>query len=67
MPGWRSFLSAQIGRQRKMISLRIFPLQPDTGPAKNLGPASRSERIAKYNRLLEIEQELGDAALYYWE
>jgi enolase len=28
------------------------------------GSASRSERIAKYNRLLEIELELGRAALY---
>lgn len=28
------------------------------------GSASRSERIAKYNRLLEIEQELGSAARF---
>jgi enolase len=28
------------------------------------GSASRSERIAKYNQLLRIEEELGDAALY---
>lgn len=28
------------------------------------GSLSRSERIAKYNRLLEIEAELGDKALY---
>jgi enolase len=28
------------------------------------GSASRSERIAKYNRLLEIESELGKAALF---
>ena len=28
------------------------------------GSLCRSERIAKYNRLLEIEQELGSAALY---
>jgi len=28
------------------------------------GSASRSERIAKYNRLLEIESELGTAALF---
>ncbi|HQI94122.1 MAG TPA: hypothetical protein PLM78_06145, partial [Fervidobacterium sp.] len=25
---------------------------------------SRSERIAKYNQLLRIEEELGDAAIY---
>lgn len=28
------------------------------------GSASRSERIAKYNQLLRIEEELGDAAIY---
>jgi len=28
------------------------------------GSACRSERIAKYNRLLEIETELGKAALF---
>jgi enolase len=28
------------------------------------GSASRSERIAKYNQLLRIEEELGDAASY---
>ena len=28
------------------------------------GSASRSERVAKYNRLLEIEHELGDASGY---
>ncbi|MEB2353502.1 MAG: phosphopyruvate hydratase, partial [Burkholderiaceae bacterium] len=28
------------------------------------GSASRSDRVAKYNRLLAIEQELGDAARY---
>ncbi|EQD42333.1 enolase, partial [mine drainage metagenome] len=28
------------------------------------GSVCRSERMAKYNRLLEIEQELGEAAVY---
>jgi enolase len=28
------------------------------------GSASRTDRIAKYNQLLRIEEELGDAALY---
>jgi enolase len=28
------------------------------------GSASRSDRIAKYNRLLQIEEELGDAAVF---
>ena len=28
------------------------------------GSASRTDRIAKYNRLLRIEEELGDEAVY---
>jgi enolase len=28
------------------------------------GSASRSDRMAKYNQLLRIEEELGDAALF---
>jgi enolase len=28
------------------------------------GSASRSDRMAKYNQLLRIEEELGDQALY---
>jgi len=35
----------------------------NTGQIKT-GSASRSDRIAKYNQLLRIEQELGDAAIY---
>jgi enolase len=34
-----------------------------TGQIKT-GAPSRSERVAKYNRLLRIEEELGGAALY---
>jgi len=37
-----------------------------TGHLKS-GSASRSERLAKYNRLLEIEERLGDRAKYYWK
>ncbi|MGB1111408.1 MAG: phosphopyruvate hydratase, partial [Gammaproteobacteria bacterium] len=28
------------------------------------GSLSRSDRVAKYNRLIRIEEELGDAAIY---
>jgi enolase len=28
------------------------------------GAPSRSERVAKYNQLLRIEEELGDSAVY---
>ena len=34
-----------------------------TGQIKS-GAPSRSERVAKYNRLLRIEGELGDSARY---
>jgi len=35
----------------------------NTGQIK-AGAPCRSERVAKYNRLLRIEEELGDAATY---
>ena len=35
----------------------------NTGQIKT-GSASRSDRIAKYNQLLRIEEELGDSAVY---
>ncbi|MEF8787600.1 MAG: phosphopyruvate hydratase, partial [Planctomycetota bacterium] len=35
----------------------------NTGQIKT-GSASRTDRVAKYNQLLRIEEELGDAALY---
>lgn len=35
----------------------------NTGQIKT-GSASRSDRIAKYNQLLRIEEELGDAAIF---
>ena len=35
----------------------------NTGQIKT-GSASRSDRVAKYNQLLRIEQELGQLAIY---
>ena len=35
----------------------------NTGQIKT-GSASRSDRVAKYNQLLRIEQELGQLAVY---
>jgi enolase len=34
-----------------------------TGQIKT-GSASRTDRMAKYNQLLRIEEELGDSAIY---
>jgi enolase len=40
-----------------------FVVAMSTGQIKS-GAPSRSERVAKYNRLLRIEEELADAAIY---
>jgi len=63
--GWRYFISHRSGETEDTF-LADFAVAMDGGHLKT-GSASRSERIAKYNRLLEIEQELGEAALYYWK
>ncbi|OEU57977.1 MAG: phosphopyruvate hydratase [Desulfobulbaceae bacterium S3730MH12] len=62
--GWRYFISHRSGETEDTF-LADFAVAMDGGQLKT-GSASRSERIAKYNRLLEIEQELGNRALYYW-
>ena len=63
--GWRYFISHRSGETEDTF-LADFAVAMDGGQLKT-GSASRSERIAKYNRLLEIEQELGGRALYYWK
>lgn len=63
--GWRYFLSHRSGETADTF-LADFAVAMDGGHLKS-GSASRSERIAKYNRLLEIEQELGRSATYYWK
>ncbi len=63
--GWRHFHSHRSGETTDTF-LADFAMAMDGGHLKS-GSASRSERLAKYNRLLEIEAELGDRALYYWK
>ena len=63
--GWRYFISHRSGETEDTF-LADFAVAMDGGQLKT-GSASRSERIAKYNRLLEIEQELAGKALYYWK
>ncbi len=63
--GWRHFDSHRSGETSDTF-LADFSMAMDGGHLKT-GSASRSERLAKYNRLLEIEHELGDRALYYWK
>jgi enolase len=60
--GWRSIVSHRSGEtEDTTIADLVVALR--TGQIKT-GSVSRSERIAKYNRLLRIEEELGDAAEY---
>ncbi len=63
--GWRYFISHRSGETSDTF-LADFAVAMDGGHLKT-GSASRSERLAKYNRLLEIEQELGNTSLYYWK
>ena len=63
-------LSAPVAANTKFIAGgAMFKCQADLCVALNTGQIktgslSRSERVAKYNRLMEIELELGDAARY---
>jgi enolase len=63
--GWRYFISHRSGETEDDF-LADFAVAMNGGQLKT-GSASRSERIAKYNRLLEIEAELGGLATYYWK
>ncbi len=62
---WRAFVSHRSGETCDTF-LADFTVAMGTGHLKS-GSASRSERLAKYNRLLEIEDKLGDRAKYYWK
>ncbi len=62
---WRAFVSHRSGETCDTF-LADFTVAMGTGHLKT-GSASRSERLAKYNRLLEIEDKLGDKAKYYWK
>ncbi len=63
--GWRAFLSHRSGETADTF-LADFAVAMGTGHLKS-GSVSRSERLAKYNRILEIEAQLGADALYYWK
>jgi len=62
--GWRYFISHRSGETEDTF-LADFAVAMDGGHLKT-GSASRGERIAKYNRLLEIEHELKGMAEYRW-
>jgi enolase len=58
--GWTAVISHRSG-ETEDTSIADLVVALNTGQIKT-GSISRSERIAKYNRLLRIEEELGDAA-----
>ena len=60
--GWRYFLSHRSGETEDAF-LADFAVAVGGGQLKT-GSAARGERLCKYNRLLEIESELGPAAVY---
>ena len=58
--GWRAMVSHRSG-ETEDTTIADLVVACGCGLIKT-GSASRGERIAKYNRLLRIEEELGDAA-----
>lgn len=62
--GWTYIISHRSGETEDTF-IADFAVAMDGGQIKT-GSASRSDRVAKYNRLLEIEKELGAEARYYW-
>jgi enolase len=60
--GWNYIISHRSGETEDAF-MADFAVAMGGGQIKT-GSACRSERIAKYNRLLEIEAELGNAAVF---
>jgi enolase len=60
--GYRSVISHRSG-ETEDSTIADLAVGTNAGQIKT-GSASRSDRMAKYNQLLRIEEELGDAAVY---
>ena len=60
--GWAAIVSHRSG-ETEDTTIADLVVATGTGQIKT-GAPSRSERVAKYNRLVRIEGELGDAAQY---
>ncbi|MGK2854160.1 MAG: phosphopyruvate hydratase [Microbacteriaceae bacterium] len=60
--GYTTILSHRSG-ETEDTTIADLAVATDAGQIKTGAPA-RSERVAKYNQLLRIEEELGDAAVY---
>jgi len=60
--GWTAMVSHRSG-ETEDTTIADFVVAMGTAQIKT-GAPSRSERVAKYNRLLRIEEELGTGSLY---
>ncbi|MBE3550308.1 MAG: Enolase [Brockia lithotrophica] len=60
--GYRSILSHRSG-ETEDVTIAHLAVATGSGQIKT-GAPSRTDRVAKYNELLRIEEHLGDAALY---
>ena len=60
--GYRSVMSHRSG-ETEDATIAELAVATNCGQIKT-GSLSRSDRIAKYNQLLRIEEELGDQAIY---
>jgi enolase len=60
--GYRCMMSHRSG-ETEDVTIADLAVATDCGQIKSGAPA-RSERVAKYNQLMRIEDELGDAARY---
>ena len=59
---WTAVVSHRSG-ETEDTTISDFVVAMETGQIKT-GSLCRSERVAKYNQLLRIEEELGDRAKY---
>jgi len=60
--GWTSVISHRSG-ETEDVTISDLAVAMNTGQIK-AGAPCRSERVAKYNRLLRVEEELGERARY---
>ena len=60
--GWTSVISHRSG-ETEDATIADIAVGTNAGQIKT-GSLSRSDRVAKYNQLLRIEEDLGDVAAY---
>jgi enolase len=63
--GWNAVISHRSGETEDTF-IADLAVATGTGQIKT-GSLSRSERVCKYNQLLRIEEDLGEAAEFGWK